>query len=101
MSAKPSNGTLDNRSPINVGLSYTYKPGIDLQAAYLYGSELAAGATLTLNPRVPACPPVGARQPRRPCGSAPADRAAAASWGTDEEHPQTDPQRRRHHPERL
>ena len=82
--SETDNGTLDNRSPINVGLNYTYKPGLDLQLAYLYGSELAAGATLTLNPRErqavsgleTAPPPVRVR---------PADRAAAASWGTDEQ----------------
>ena len=77
------NGTLDNRSPINVGLNYTYRPGLDLQLAYLYGSELAAGATLTLNPRVRLAP--GGRETAPPpVRVRPADRAAAASWGTDE-----------------
>jgi hypothetical protein len=78
------NGTLDNRSPINVGLNYTYRPGLDLQLAYLYGSELAAGATLTLNPRVRLSP--GGRETAPvPVRVRPADRAAAASWGTNEQ----------------
>ncbi|MBB5723633.1 hypothetical protein FHS72_003278 [Loktanella ponticola] len=81
--SETDNGTLDNRSPINVGLNYTYKPGLDLQLAYLYGSELAAGATLTLNPRVRQSP--GGRETAPPpVRVRPADLAAAASWGTDE-----------------
>ena len=27
------NGTLDNRSPLNVGISYQYRPGLDLDLA--------------------------------------------------------------------
>lgn len=76
-------GAIDDRSPFNVGLNYTYRPGLDLQLAYLYGSELAAGATLTLNPRVRLAP--GGRETAPPpVRVRPADRAAAASWGTDE-----------------
>lgn len=82
--SETENGTLDNRSPINVGLSYTYKPGIDLQLAYLYGSELAAGATLTLNPRT-RLSPSGRETAPTPVRVRPADLTAAASWGTDEE----------------
>lgn len=78
------NGTLDNRSPVNVGLNYTYRPGLDLQLAYLYGSELAAGATLTLNPRIRLAP--GGRETAPPpVRVRPVDRQAALSWGTDEE----------------
>lgn len=78
-----SNGTLNNRTPINVGLNYTYKPGFDLQAAYLYGSELALGATLTLNPQV-RLSPSGRETAPPPVRVRPRNRAAAASWGTDE-----------------
>lgn len=78
------NGTLDNRSPINVGLNYTYRPGLDVQLAYLYGSELAAGATLTLNPRTRLAP--GGRETApTPVRVRPNDLSAAASWGTDEQ----------------
>lgn len=44
------NGSLDVNSPINVGLNYRPLPGIALNAAYLYGSELAGGVTIYLNP---------------------------------------------------
>ena len=46
-----TNGTIDSKSPVNVGLTYNWKPGITVDAAYLYGSELAAGVTFDLNPR--------------------------------------------------
>ncbi len=46
------NGTLISKSPVNVGLTYHYKPGITLDAAYLYGAEAAIGVTFDLNPRV-------------------------------------------------
>lgn len=78
------NGTLDNRSPINVGLNYTYRPGLDVQLAYLYGSELAAGATLTLNPRTRLAPS-GRETAPTPVRVRPTDLSAAASWGTDEQ----------------
>jgi hypothetical protein len=78
------NGTLDNGSPINVGLNYTYRPGLDVQLAYLYGSEIAAGATVTLNPRV-RLSPSGRETAPVPVRVRPADLSAAASWGTNEE----------------
>ena len=46
-----ANGTIDTRSPVNVGVTYHWKPGVTVDAAYLYGSELAAGVTFDLNPR--------------------------------------------------
>lgn len=46
-----ANSTIDTKSPVNVGLTYHWSPDVTLDAAYLYGSELAAGATLNLNPR--------------------------------------------------
>jgi len=79
-----SNGTLNNRTPLNFGLNYTWKPGLDLQAAVLHGSELAAGATLTLNPRVRE-PVSGTEIAPPPIRVRPADARAAASWGTDED----------------
>lgn len=76
-------GSVGNKSPINIGLSYRYYDNVEFNLAYLYGSELAAGVTLTLNPRermeiggIETAPiPV----PRRP-----ADPRTAATWGTDE-----------------
>lgn len=73
-------GTIDVRSPVNVGLSYTYMPGLDLDLAYLYGSEIAAGVTLTINPRVR--PQIGGIETGPPPvmvrGANP---EAAATWG--------------------
>ncbi len=39
----------DQRWPVNLGLAWRPLPGIQLQAAYMYGSELAVGATFTVN----------------------------------------------------
>lgn len=83
-SAAAKGGEIDDRSPINVGLNYTYHPGLDLQLAYLYGSELAAGATVTLNPRV-RLSPSGRETAPVPVRVRPTDLSAAASWGTNEE----------------
>ena len=77
------NGTLDNRTPLNFGLNYAWKPGLDLQAAVLHGSELAAGATLTLNPRNRQ-PVSGKEIAPPPVRVRPEDRQAALTWGTSE-----------------
>ncbi len=78
------NGTLDNRTPLNFGLNYTWRPGLDLQAAVLHGSELAAGATLTLNPRIRQ-PVSGDEIAPPPVRIRPEDAQAALSWGTSED----------------
>ena len=77
-----ANGSLDSKSPINVGLSYGWREDVKLDLAYLYGSELAASVTFDLNPRrreitsgVETAPvPVRVRS---------ASSAAAESWTTD------------------
>lgn len=46
-----NNGTIDTKTPVNIGLSYQYSPDITADIAYLYGSELALGLTFALNPR--------------------------------------------------
>ena len=43
----------DRRSPFNVGLSYGPRPGLQLGAHYLYGSELGVQLTYALNPMRP------------------------------------------------
>ena len=45
-------GTINSKSQLNFGASYRYKPGVELDVAYLYGTELAAGVTFTINPRI-------------------------------------------------
>jgi len=74
-----NNGTIDSKTPFNVGLTYHYRPGITADVAYLYGSELAAGITFDLNPRDRAfvSGTETAPQPVRV-----RDSAAAASWST-------------------
>ena len=79
-----ANGTLENRTPLNFGVNYRWRPGLDAQLAYLYGSELAAGVTLTLNPRVRE-PVSGLEIAPSPVRVRPADARAAASWGTSED----------------
>ena len=75
-----ANGTIDSRSPVNVGVTYNWKPGVTVDAAYLYGSELAAGVTFSLNPRERAVvsgmetAPVAVRGRGQ-------SRAAVAGWG--------------------
>ena len=76
-------GSVGNNSPINLGLSYLYYENVGFNLAYLYGSELAAGVTLTLNPRermmISGIETAPVPVPRRPT-----DPRAAATWGTDE-----------------
>ncbi len=43
-------GLIDPASPLNFGVTYTPRPGIYLTAAYLHGSELGLGGTITFNP---------------------------------------------------
>ncbi len=43
----------EHRSPVNFGLNYRLRPGVDLSASYLYGSVLSVGASFRFNPRHP------------------------------------------------
>jgi len=79
-----ANGTIETKSPVNVGLTYHWKPGVTVDAAYLYGSELAAGLTFDLNPRERAVvsgmetAPVAIRSRGQ-------SRAAVAGWGVTQD----------------
>jgi len=77
-------GIIDDLTPFNFGLNYTWRPGLDVQAAVLHGAELAAGATLTLNPRIRQ-PISGTEVGPPPVRVRPQDTRAAATWGTSEE----------------
>ncbi|MCK0097152.1 YjbH domain-containing protein [Yoonia sp. F2084L] len=44
----------ERESPLNFGLSYAMTDNASLQAYYLYGSELGAALTFSLNPKEPA-----------------------------------------------
>lgn len=43
----------DRASPLNFGLNYRFRNGVDMRAAYLYGSTLAVQFSYTLNPKQP------------------------------------------------
>ena len=77
-------GIIDDLTPFNFGVNYTWRPGLDFQAALLHGSELAAGATLTLNPRIRQ-PVSGTEVGPPPVRVRPQDARAAATWGTSED----------------
>lgn len=51
--AETARGHFDRKSPVNVGLSYAARPGVDLQAAYMHGDVIAFGATFATNPKKP------------------------------------------------
>ncbi|SNR50176.1 YjbH domain-containing protein [Puniceibacterium sediminis] len=51
--AESARGLIDLNSPINIGASYRFSNGLDLSAAYLYGSEAAVRLTYTFNPKNP------------------------------------------------
>jgi len=55
-----ANGSFDQKSPLNVGVTYRPRPGIALSASYLYGSDLAAGVTVYVNQRR-SCPEAAPR----------------------------------------
>ena len=82
-----ANGTIDASSPLNFGVSYRWKPGINVDLAYLYGSELATGLTFTLNPRERAfvSGTESAPVPVRARGTS----SVAASWGAQTGTPVT------------
>lgn len=42
--------------PFNFGASYRLRPGVDVAARYLYGSELGVQLTMALNPKEPPAP---------------------------------------------
>ena len=52
-----------HHSPLNFGLNYRIRPGIELSAAYLYGSVVSVGASFTFNPKHP---PTGGSLGRAP-----------------------------------
>ncbi len=49
----PGRNLFERKTPINVGLSYALTDNVNLQGYYLYGSELGASVTFTLNPKEP------------------------------------------------
>jgi hypothetical protein len=48
-----SRGGAQHKTPFNVGVQYRLSKGIDAQAFYLYGSQIGAAISFTLNPKYP------------------------------------------------
>ncbi|PIL21433.1 hypothetical protein P775_04545 [Puniceibacterium antarcticum] len=57
--AETARGLIDQKSPLNFGASYRFRNGLDVSAAYLYGSEAAVRVTYTFNPKNPTNRPGG------------------------------------------
>lgn len=75
-------GALDHRSPWNFGVSYKASEALRFAAYSLYGDEIGASVTLTLNPRNPAVK--GGLEPAPlPVAVRSAQSAADLGWSTD------------------
>lgn len=67
----------DRKSPVNLGLSYAYRPHVLFGLNYLYGSEIGASVTLGLNPLTP---PAGAGQDKAPTPVVPRANLRQLGW---------------------
>lgn len=72
-------GVVEHQSPLNFGLRYQPRPGYQLSAHFLRGSDLGLSATLALNPQTRAAPS-GLEGAPMPVAVRPADLRAAQSW---------------------
>ena len=72
-------GVVEHSSPLNFGLRYQPRPGYQLSAHFLRGSDLGLSATLALNPQTRAAPS-GLEGAPMPVAVRPADLRAAQSW---------------------
>lgn len=70
---------IDQKSPLNIGVTYTPRPGYQLSASYLYGSEISVGATIVLDPTTGAAPS-GLETAPIPVSVRPDGARAAQSW---------------------
>ncbi|WP_457646014.1 YjbH domain-containing protein [Profundibacter sp.] len=70
-----------HRSPVNFGLNYRLRPGVDLSASYLYGSVFSVGASFRFNPKHP---PAKGSLGRGPVPVKPriSRNVSPADWGT-------------------
>lgn len=80
-------GTLEHNSPLNFGLRYRPRPGYELGAYYLRGSEIGLAATLILNPHEGPVPG-GADGAPVPVMVRTQDMRAAESWPQNSENEQ-------------
>ncbi|SMX44744.1 YjbH domain-containing protein [Actibacterium lipolyticum] len=68
-------------SPLNFGLKYSFKNGLDLGGYYLYGEEIGAVISYSLNPKQPPMP--GGRESAPPVIYPRNGSVAAASWSQE------------------
>ena len=72
---------LTHRTPLNFGVNYQIRPNMNLSASYLYGSVLAVGLNVTLNPRHKSMGS-GLDPTPIPVKSRPARHISPKDWGT-------------------
>lgn len=70
----------DRKIPLNLGLTYAYRPHIQLGLNYLYGSEIGVMATFGVNPKNP---PAGTGQDKAPPPVVPRADLAKLGWSKD------------------
>ena len=72
-------GTIDVKSPFNVGMIYRPYPNLAFNLAYLQGTEIAGAVTVALNPNTRLVPSTDVRAPR-PLAAIGSNPDAALSW---------------------
>lgn len=78
----------ERNSPINLGFSYRLTDSLDLSAAYLYGTTLAAQLSYTFNPKTPTRYPGGVGPAPKPVFVRPAQSASDLGWTQQPDAPQ-------------
>ncbi len=75
-----SRGLIDQNSPVNIGASYRFRNGLDLSAAWLYGTKAEVRLTYTINPKAPTNRPGGLESAPLPVAPRPPGSAADLGW---------------------
>ena len=78
-------GLIDQQSPLNIGVNYRFRNGVDLGVYYMYGTDVGVSLSYVLDP---VNPPSAGGIESAPPALLPRDRAAALSWNLGGERPQ-------------
>jgi Exopolysaccharide biosynthesis protein YbjH len=70
-------GVIEQQSPLNIGVNYRFRNGVDLGLSYMYGTDVGVSLTYVLDPENP--PSAGGIE-SAPSALLPRDRTAALSW---------------------
>lgn len=70
-------GLIDQQSPLNIGVNYRFRNGVDLGLYYMYGTDVGVSLSYVLDP---VNPPSAGGIEAAPPALLPRDRAAALSW---------------------